>query len=137
MPSGNVKAFAHFVSTQLNLERWSFTAEYERISLERRGLFPESAPRFLRDNTSGSYYLQADYRFAPRWSALLRYDSFFVNVDDRDARNTASLTGLPRHRFFAKDLTFGLRWEFARDWLVAAEYHNVYGTGWLSAVDNS
>ena len=51
MPSGNVKAFAHFVSTQLNLERWSFTAEYERISLERRGLFPESAPRFLRDNT--------------------------------------------------------------------------------------
>jgi hypothetical protein len=137
VPSGNVKAFAHFVSTQLNLERWSFTAEYERISLERRGLFPESAPRFLRDNTSESYYLQADYRFAPRWSALLRYDSFFVNVDDRDARNTASLTGLPRHRFFAKDLTFGLRWEFARDWLVAAEYHNVYGTGWLSAVDNS
>ncbi len=46
------------------------------------------------------------------------------------------MTGLPRHRFFAKDLTFGLRWEFARDWLVAAEYHNVYGTGWLSPVDN-
>jgi hypothetical protein len=75
--------------------------------------------------------------FASRWSGLLRYDSFFANVDDRDARDTASLTGLPRHRFFAKDLTFGLRWEFARDWLVAAECHNVYGTGWLSAVDNS
>lgn len=51
-------------------------------------------------------------------------------------RDTAALTGLPRHRFFAKDLTFGLRWEFARDWLVAAEYHNVYGTAWLSPVDN-
>jgi hypothetical protein len=116
---------------------YTYTSGNDFFSLERRGLFPESAPRFLRDNTSESYYLQADYRFAPRWSALLRYDSFFANVDDRDARDTASLTDLPRHRFFAKDLTFGLRWEFARDWLVAAEYHNVYGTGWLSAVDNS
>jgi hypothetical protein len=76
-------------------------------------------------------------RFAPRWSALLHYDSFFADVDDRDGRDTAALTDLPRHRFFAKGLIFGLRWEFARDWLVAAEYHNVYGTGWLSAVDNS
>jgi hypothetical protein len=42
--SGNVKAFAPFVSAQVNLERWSFTAEYERISLERRSLFPESPP---------------------------------------------------------------------------------------------
>nr|MDQ3959755.1 hypothetical protein [Pseudomonadota bacterium] len=132
--SGNVKAFAPFVSAQVNLERWSFTAEYERISLERRGLFPESAPQFLRDNTSESYYVQAQYRFTPRWSAFLRYDVFHANVDDRDGRETAAaveaLTGvpIPRHRFFAKDLTFGLRWEFARDWLVAAEYHNVYGT---------
>ncbi|MCA1850908.1 MAG: hypothetical protein LC647_00510, partial [Beggiatoa sp.] len=43
---------------------------------------------------------------------------------------------LPRHRFFAKDLTFGLRWDFADDWLVAAEYHNIDGTAWLSPVDN-
>ena len=45
-------------------------------------------------------------------------------------------SGLPRHRFFAKDLTFGLRWEFAQNWLVAAEYHNIDGTGWLSPIDN-
>lgn len=136
VPSGNIKALAPFVSAQVNLEKWSFTGEYERISLERSGLFPESVPWFLRDNTTESYYLQAEYRFMPGWSALLRYDSFFANVDDRDGSGAAALTGLPRHRFFAKDLTFGLRWEFARDWLVAAEYHNVYGTGWLSAVDN-
>jgi hypothetical protein len=142
VPSGKVKAFFPLGSAQINLEDWSFTGEYGRISLERRGLFPESAPRFLRDNTSESYYVQAQYRFTPRWSAFLRYDVFHANVDDRDGRETAAaveaLTGvpIPRHRFFAKDLAFGLRWEFARDWLVAAEYHNVYGTGWLSAVDN-
>ena len=44
--------------------------------------------------------------------------------------------GLPRHRFFAKDLTFGLRWEFAQNWLIAAEYHNIHGTAWLSPIDN-
>jgi hypothetical protein len=53
--SGNVKLFAPIVSAQVNLERWSFTAEYERISLERSGLFPESASLFLRDNPSDSY----------------------------------------------------------------------------------
>ena len=90
----------------------------------------------MQENTAENYYLQAQYRFTPRWSALLRYDVFHANVDDRDGRDTAALTGRPRHRFFAKDLTFGLRWEFARDWLVAAEYHNVYGTAWLSPVDN-
>jgi hypothetical protein len=55
-----------------------------------------------------------------------------VNSEDHDGSATARLTGLPRHRFYAKDLTFGVRWEFLDDWLVAAEYHNIDGTGWLS-----
>lgn len=48
----------------------------------------------------------------------------------------ARQTGQPRHNFFAKDITFGLRWEFARNFLFAADYHRVYGTGWLSRIDN-
>jgi hypothetical protein len=48
----------------------------------------------------------------------------------------ARATGFPRDRFYAKDLTFGLRWEFLENWLVAAEYHNIDGTAWLSPVDN-
>ncbi|MGH8509562.1 MAG: hypothetical protein ACREVH_12725 [Gammaproteobacteria bacterium] len=136
MPSGNIKAFAPFVSAQVNLESWSFTSEYERISLKRTGLFPPPSPKFLRENTTESYYFQAEYRFMPRWSALARYDVFYGNADDHDGSAMARVTGLPRYRFFAKDLTFGLRWEFASDWLIAAEYHNVHGTGWLSPVDN-
>jgi hypothetical protein len=61
----------------------------------------------------------------------------FLRASTTTMAATARLTGLPQHRFFAKDLnTFGLRWEFTEDWLVAAEYHNIHGTGWLSPVDN-
>ncbi|MGH8652366.1 MAG: TonB-dependent receptor [Gammaproteobacteria bacterium] len=142
VPSGNVTTFFPLGSVQVNLEDWTFSGEYGHINIERSGLFPDVAPRFLRDNTSEAFYVQAQYRFAPRWSALLRYDAFFANIDDRSGRETAAalsaVTGvpLPRHHFFQKDITFGLRWEFAQNWLIAAEYHNIDGTGALSTVDN-
>lgn len=132
VPSGNIKAMYPLASAQLNLEDWSITAEYGQVTIERTG-FP---PFGYFKNTSESFYLQTEYRFAPKWTALLRFDGFFANIDDRSGKRTAQLTGLPRHSFFAKDITFGLRWEFARNFLVAADYHRVYGTGWLSSVDN-
>ncbi len=138
---GNSKIFAPLVSAQLNLEDWSVSAEYLRINSDRSGIFPILPPdpvarEFFVDNTSESYYLQLEYRFAPAWSAIARYDALFANADDHDGSGTARGTGLPRHRFYAKDLTFGLRWEFLDDWLVAAEYHNIDGTAWLSSIDN-
>ncbi|MDQ3563739.1 MAG: OprO/OprP family phosphate-selective porin [Pseudomonadota bacterium] len=138
---GAVKIFAPLVSAQVNLEKWSFTGEYVRLNIDRSGIFPGLPPdpvarEFLVNNTAESYYLQAQYRFAPEWSAFARYDALFANADDHDGSATARGFGLPRHRFFAKDLTFGLRWEFAQNWLVAAEYHNIHGTAWLSPIDN-
>ena len=138
---GTVKIFAPVVSAQVNLEDWSFTGEYVQLNIDRSGIFPRLptdpvAREFLVNNTAEFYYLQAQYRFAPGWSALARYDAMFANADDHDGSATARGLGLPRHRFFAKDLTFGLRWEFTQNWLVAAEYHNIDGTGWLSPIDN-
>jgi hypothetical protein len=133
-PSGNVKLFAPLISAQLNLEQWSLTGEYLRQDTKRSGFtVPDGA---LIENTGESYYVQAQYRFAPGWSAFARYGALFFNIDDHDGSAAARLSGLPRHRFFAKDLTFGLRWEFLEDWLVATEYHNIDGTAWLSPVDN-
>jgi hypothetical protein len=132
-PSGNFKAFYPLASAQLNLEDWSITGEYGQINIERSGFTPGGLPQ---KNTSENFYVQIQNRFAPGWSALLRYDVFFANIDDRSGRQGAQLTGLPRHRFYAKDVTAGLRWEFADNFLVAAEYHNVDGTAWLSTVDN-
>ena len=133
VPSGNVKALYPLASAQLNLEDWSFSAEYGQINLERSGFTPGGIPI---SNTSESFYVQSEYRFARSWSALLRFDAFFANIHDRSGTKTSQLTGLPRQRFFAKDLTFGLRWEFARNFLLAADYHRVYGTAWLSPQDN-
>ncbi|MGH8559479.1 MAG: hypothetical protein ACRESZ_18925 [Methylococcales bacterium] len=133
IPSGSVKAFYPLASTQLNLEDWSFTAEYGQVALERSGFFFPSGTVFK--NTSENFYLQTEYRFTPSWTALLRFDAFFANINDRGGKRTAQLTGLPRHRFFAEDITFGLRWTY-KDFLVAADYHRVYGTAWLSPVDN-
>lgn len=133
VPSGNVKALYPLASAQLNLEDWSFTAEYGQVTLEQSG-FTRGGGVFK--NTSENFYVQSEYRFAANWTALLRFDGFFANIDDRSGKQTSQLTGLPRHQFFAQDITFGLRWEFARNFLVAADYHRVYGTGWLSPVDN-
>ncbi|MGH8547239.1 MAG: hypothetical protein ACRERU_01280, partial [Methylococcales bacterium] len=133
VPSGNVKALFPIASAQLNLEDWSFSAEYGQINLERSGFTPGG---IVFKNTSESFYVQSEYRFAPSWTALLRFDAFFANINDRGGKRTAELTGQPRYNFFTKDITFGLRWEFARNFLAAAEYHRVYGTGWLSPVDN-
>lgn len=133
VPSGNVKALFPLASAQLNLEDWSFTAEYGHITLARSGFFNPSG--IVLRNTSENFYLQAEYRFASSWTALLRFDALFANINDRGGKRLAELTGLPRHRFFAKDITFGLRWAY-KDFLVAADYHRVYGTAWLSPVDN-
>jgi hypothetical protein len=133
VPSGNVKALVPLASAQLNLEDWSFTAEYAQFTVERSGFIPGGG---VFENTSENFYAQSEYRFAPDWTALLRFDAVFANINDRSGKRTAELTGLPRYRFFAKDITFGLRWEFARNFLAAAEYHRVYGTAWLSPVDN-
>ncbi|PTN11392.1 hypothetical protein [Nitrosomonas aestuarii] len=132
--SGSIKTLYPLASAQLNLEKWSFTAEYGQVILERsESLTPDGA---AFKNTSESFYVQSEYRFAPAWTALLRFDAFFANIHDRSGKKSAQLTGLPKHNFFAKDITFGLRWEFARNFLVAADYHRIHGTGWLSPTDN-
>lgn len=131
--SGNIKAFYPLASAQLNLEDWSFTGEYGRVTAERSGFIPGGG---TMENTSESFYVQSQYRFMPDWSALLRYDSFILNVDDRSGKRSAQLSGLPKHSFYAHDVTVGLRWEFIRDWLVLSEYHSVWGTAWLSPADN-
>ena len=133
LPSGKVKAFYPLASAQLNLEEWSLTGEYGQVTTERSGFIPGGR---VLENTSESFYIQAQYRFMPRWSALLRYDSFTANLGDRNGKQSAALYGLPKHSFYARDLTVGLRWEFLRNWLLSPEYHSVWGSAWLSSVDN-
>ncbi len=122
------------LSGQLNLEHWSFTAEYFRLRSDRSsiGLLPSP---WNKDNAI-AYYLQAEFRFQPRWTLLLRYDDATWTPDDPDGAQFQAATGLPAHTRFAHDWTIGAAYTPTRQWLLRAEWHQVKGTVWLPAKDN-
>ena len=127
---GHIHASDFFA--QYNAEKLSLTAEYAVRRFEEMtddGLFS-------LDFFGESYYLQALYRFDQNWQAILRYDAYYKNRDDKAGWNYQPLTGKPNYTQFAKDWTFGLRYYFNPSFLIAAEYHYVDGTAWLPIQDN-
>ena len=120
-------------SAQYNAENWSLTGEYARRPAQVNDFGP-----FLPDGrfTGESYYLQGTYRLRPNLEAMLRYDVLIWNRHDYDGREFEAATGIPSHRRYAKDWTIGLRWDVTPSIMLRAEFHHVYGTGWLSALEN-
>jgi Phosphate-selective porin O and P len=132
-----------FLSAQYNAEKWSLTAEYALRRLDFKN-FGVPALDVQADNTTGeSFYVQGVYRFHPKWEALLRYDVFFADRNDRNGKEYVqwqqdnNLTPRPAHSRFARDLTVGLRWNITPQIMARFEYHYINGTGWLSGLDNS
>lgn len=130
--AGSLRLQPRALSAQYNAQHWSLTAEYAQIKVQTKGLGIIPDQRL----TGESYYLQAAYRFNDKWQALVRYDVLYADEDDRDGEAFAQATGLPAHNRFAKDLTVGLSWNITPSFMLRAEYHNVNGTGWLTALDN-
>lgn len=131
-----------FLSAQYNAEKWSLTAEYalRRLDFKNFGVLPLDEQA---DNTTGeSFYVQGVYRFHPKWEALLRYDVFFADRNDRNGkefvhwRQDNGLSSRPAHSRYARDLTVGLRWNITPQIMARFEYHYINGTGWLSGLDN-
>lgn len=120
-------------SVQYNQEKLSLTTEYAIRSVKDTGFGEE----FDKDITGESYYLQAEYRFADDWVAIIRYDSLCNDRNDRNGNKFQTLTGYPAHIQFAKDWTFGLRYYVNPSFLIAAEYHYINGTAWLPLQDNT
>ncbi len=124
------------LSLEHNRERWSFAAEYMLIDVANR---PKSGNP---DNTVEAYYLQATWRFMPRWQAYVRRDVIYFDKDDRDgAQFHASLPPPlrvlhPTYSRYAKDNTLGVRIDPSPSWSLFLEYHDVDGTAWLSPQDN-
>lgn len=119
------------LSAQHNAERYSLTAEY--LLQTSKGNFSQTGP--INSKGEGAY-LQADYRFMPNWSAMLRYDASFANRNDRNGREFAAQTGGDRHSQFAKDTVGGLSWRPDEHWGVWGEYHLIDGTSSVSSLDN-
>lgn len=120
-------------SAQYNAENWSLTSEYAL----RRSSVKDFGPFFYNGTADGeSYYVQGTYRIAPQWEALLRYDAYYADKNDRDGQVFAAATGLPGFTRFAKDWTAGLRFDVTPQFMLRAEVHQLDGTGFLAVQDN-
>ncbi len=119
-------------SMQYNQEKLSLTTEYAIRSVKDT----DFGEKFDKDITGESYYLQAEYRFADDWVAIIRYDTLYNDRNDRNGNKFQTVTGYPAHIQFAKDWTFGLRYYVNPSFLIATEYHYINGTAWLPLQDN-
>ena len=53
-----------------------------------------------------------------------------------DGSQAGAAFGIPGYNFYAKDLTFGVRWDPTENIMLRAEYHRIEGGSWLSAREN-
>lgn len=118
-------------SLQYTNDQWTLTGEYSQ-----RKTKVVSGPVTVIDGIAENWYLQGQYRFAPGWELLLRYDSAITDMDDRSGRIAAAKFGVPAHSRFTHDWVAGLRHDVTPSFMVRAEVHHVDGTNWLSALDN-
>jgi hypothetical protein len=121
------------LSLEYNREQWSFAAEYAETTVRSRE-YGSSFP--FPDNTVQAYYLQATWRFRPRWQSYARYDLLYASKSDKRGRKFEVDTGLPAHLTYAKDFTLGLRYDLDRDWALSMEVHRVQGAASLARTDN-
>ncbi len=133
LQAGRFRLTPLIFSAQYNAENWSLTSEYAL----RRTSVTDFGPYFYNGTFNGeSYYVQGTYRLTPQWEALLRYDAFYADQNDRDGADFAAATRLPGFTRFAKDWTVGLRFDVTPQFMLRAEAHFVDGTGFLAAQDN-
>jgi hypothetical protein len=131
--AGRFKLTPLIFSAQYNAEKWSLTSEYA----SRRISVTDFGPYFYNGDALGeSYYLQATYRLAPKWEALLRYDVYYADKGDRTGKDFAAATRLPAFTRYAKDWTAGVRFDVTPQFMLRAEVHHVDGTGFLAVQDN-
>jgi len=131
--AGSFKLTPLIFSAQYNDENWSLTTEYAL----RRTAIDDFGPYFYNGTFNGqSYYVQGTYRLTPQWEALLRYDAYYADQNDRDGKDFAAATRLPGFTRFAKDWTVGMRFDVTPQFMLRVEAHRVDGTGFLAAQDN-
>jgi hypothetical protein len=123
------------LSLQWNGEQVSLSSELARNDFHRHfdsAILPTADSRDI----GTSCYAQAQWRFAPRWEGLLRYDVNITDNHDPDGSVFQASTGQPAWLRFAKDWTLGARYRPDHHWLLAGEVHRVHGAVWLPPVDN-
>lgn len=121
-------------SIQYNLQDWIFTTEYvlaDTISTIETP-FGEISNKNIQ---SEGYYFQAEWLINQSFTALARYDEYFINNQDRDGSASATAQ-IPANNFFAKGLTVGGRWLINSNLSLTAEYSKKTGTAGIETTKN-
>jgi len=124
------------LSIGYDADAFSLVAEYALIRNDNLVTI-NGAPVLATDRRTDGAYLQGDYRITPQWSVMARYDTFFLNRNDRDGSEFAAANpGTNRHSQFAHDVAVGASWKYDEHWGVWGEYHYVHGTATVQGQDN-
>lgn len=129
--SGSLDAQLYVASLRHIGSAYAVTAEYQLT----RTLAQTNVSGRQRNDSDG-VYVQVDYDFRPRWTAMARYDLTFSDRDDRSGRDYARETGGDRHGRYARDLTVGVKWLPDDHWGVWSEYHFIQGSATVPAIEN-
>lgn len=125
------------ISVQWNGQDVSLSAELARNDFDARYMLATPGqPDITSRDVGQSLYGQVQWRFAPRWEALLRYDINVANKRDKWGGDYRAATGIPAWTRYAKDWTVGARYRLDKHWQFAGELHRVEGTAWLPPADN-
>ncbi|PCI40709.1 MAG: hypothetical protein COB51_14555 [Moraxellaceae bacterium] len=124
-------------SYEFNNEKFSLIMEIMDIDIA----LGDSSTHFpgRKYNEDGlSHYIQSTYRFRSNWDAVLRYDTYYTNRNDRsgEALEQQTFGFFLARASFAKTWTASVGWHFHKNWLARLEFHDVDGTGWISKANN-
>ncbi len=131
--SGEILADQVMLSFEYNRAQWQFTSEYTWRNIHYNGIFGND--RIYRGI---GYYNQLTYYASAQWSIYARKEDVYLDKSDKDGKAFAAESGFtrPAHDAFAKDITYGVRYQPSRSWTLGLEYHRINGTNWLPRIEN-
>jgi hypothetical protein len=134
--NGSFSASLDIFSVRYNAEVFSVTAEYS-INPNSDLLKLAGQPILNFEVIGDSAYLQGDYRFTSRWSAMVRFDALFRDRGDRSGQAYAAANpGTDPASRYAYDFTLGVNWRYGEHWGLWGEYHLIDGTAIVQPLQN-
>lgn len=127
MANGTFDSKMITLSAQYLAHPFEFTVEKNIRSFDSTGFVIGSEPS---SSSMGGEYFQLRYFLNKATTLLLRIDRFLIDEDDPNGKNIAAVGNNP-HYAHSKDLTIGLSWKFADNWLLSLENHFIDGGAWI------
>ena len=125
--AGTVQLQPMTLSLQHNAEHLTLTTELSRTRVSNQ----TSARTFTTDG----WYVQATWRFLPRWQSWLRHESLYFDKDLKDG-SAYSQIFLETLLGDSQAWVMGVRYTPTSQWSLSAEAHHITGAAILSPQDN-